>query len=768
MISDWFRVPADDSGKASDAWFSPGRFAVLLAVFVFALYPDLVVGGRTLVFRDFGLFGYPLAHYHRECFWRGEWPLWNPLNNCGLPFLAQWNTLTLYPLSLFYLVFPLAWSLGVFCLLHLFLAGLGMYFLAHRWTGHRLAACVAGLAFALNGFTLNTLIWPNYIATFGWMPWVLLTAQRAWQEGGRRVIVAALVGALQMLAATPEIILLTWLTVAAIWGVEFLQRGAARGKMLGRLALVVLLVSGLTAAQLLPFLDLLKHSHRDEHFAGESWPMPRTGWANLLVPLFRCYESSSGVYFQFGQGFTSSYYLGIGVLALAVLAVWRVRDGRVRLLGAVAGMCLLLALGTHCFLYNWIKQVFPQIGFMRYPVKFVMLDAFIVPLLAAFAVRDWMLAQPEEQRKTRRCALGIGILFLAGILFIIGYSYFHPFREEVWRMTLQSGVTRAVLLALILAHVAAFARAEKAKRRWQLGLSVLVLIWLDVATHAPRQNPTVERAAFQPGLQPLQQLKPRPQPGESRALLGLHAILALREKILTNAFEGYLCNRLGLYDNCNLLDDLPKVDGFYALYLREEHDVRMNLYPATNAIAPRLADFLSVSQVTAGGAVFDWTARETYLPMATTGQAPVFVDAAGSLRGVIDPDFEPAKTVFLPLEAKPFITVTNRTNAKILAHHFTAQRVTLEVEADAPSLVVLSQVYYHPWKASVDGQATRLWRANHAYQALPVPAGRHEVKLVYDDRNFFYGGLVSCGTLALCLAAWFWLRRGDPGGGVNS
>src|SRR5207253_8580621 len=64
-----------------------------------------------------------LAFHHRESFWRGEVPLWNPLNDCGVPFLAQWNTIVLYPGSLFYLLLPLSWSLGVFCLAHLLVAG---------------------------------------------------------------------------------------------------------------------------------------------------------------------------------------------------------------------------------------------------------------------------------------------------------------------------------------------------------------------------------------------------------------------------------------------------------------------------------------------------------------------------------------------------------------------------------------------------------------------------------------------------------------------
>src|SRR6267378_7295218 len=143
---------------AVDAWITPGRFATILAVFICASFSDVVSGNASFFFRDFGFFGYPLAHYHRESFWRGEVPLWNPLSNCGLPFLAQWNTLVLYPGSLFYLLFPLSWSLSMFCLLHQFLAGLGMYWLALRWTASGLAASLAGVAFAFNGLTLNCLM----------------------------------------------------------------------------------------------------------------------------------------------------------------------------------------------------------------------------------------------------------------------------------------------------------------------------------------------------------------------------------------------------------------------------------------------------------------------------------------------------------------------------------------------------------------------------------------------------------------------------------
>jgi len=98
----------------ADEWFTPGRFALCLALAVAAAFPGILLGSTTFVVRDFGMFSFPVAYFHRQSFWRGELPLWNPFNNCGLPFLAQWNTLTLYPLSLIYLLLPLSRSLSFF------------------------------------------------------------------------------------------------------------------------------------------------------------------------------------------------------------------------------------------------------------------------------------------------------------------------------------------------------------------------------------------------------------------------------------------------------------------------------------------------------------------------------------------------------------------------------------------------------------------------------------------------------------------------------
>jgi uncharacterized membrane protein YfhO len=96
---------------------------------------------------------------------------------------------------------------------------------------------------------------------------------------------------------------------------------------------------------------------------------------------------------------------------------------------------------------------------------------------------------------------------------------------------------------------------------------------------------------------------------------------------------------------------------------------------------------------------------------------------------------------------------------KILSTNFTAQRIDVQVDAAGPGMVVVAQAYYPAWHAYVDGQPTRLWRANYAFQALEVPAGRHQVEIVYQDRTFHLGCLISLAALLGCAVVWRMPRK---------
>jgi hypothetical protein len=730
-----------------NAWFTPRRFAVLLGLLLCAGFSQVIFGGETFYLRDYGMFGYPLAHYHREAFWRGEIPLLNPLNDFGLPFLAQWNTMTLYPGALIYLLFPLSWSLAIFCLAHLFLGGMGMYVLARHWTGSAFAGAVAGIGYAFNGLSLSCLMWPNNIAALGWLPWVVLGAERGWSDGGSRTLLAALMGAMQMLTGAPEIIFLTWLFTGALWLLELLQGRIARRRLLARFALLPVLVFALCAAQLLPFLELLAHSHRDSGFGGNQWPMPPTGWANFLVPLFYSFAGSSGVYMQYGQKWISSYYAGVGLLALALLAIWQVRTPRVWWLGAIALFSLVLALGDQGFLFLGLRKAFPFLGFLRFSIKFIVPVLVVAPLLAAHAVAFYeehpLTPLTPAWRRAMTVWLALAVLIGVALWFARRFPEY-PLTPDEWMALWKNSVARFLFLTLILGTLAAFTKCVSVRARLLVHFSFVLLLWLDVWTHAPSQNPSISRSAYEAALGNI-----KPPTNHARVMVSPFAVRKMFYSEQTNSYRTYVWHRLGLMGNCNLIESIPKVDGFYSLYLREERPVRLMLmYAPNDKYSESLADFASVAAVTAPGQVVEWAARTNYLPLATAGQKPLFADDSSTLQALADPVFDPRRVVYLPLEARGHVTVTNRTHAVISVKERTAHRIELEANAEEPSLVVLSQAFYHPWKARIGRTPVPILRANHGFQAVQIPGGSTRLTLTYEDTKFRCGAVVSLLTLA--------------------
>lgn len=726
-------------------------FAVLLAALICAANLDVVLGPRSFFYRDFGLFGYPNAHYLKQSLCRGEVPLWNPLSNCGLPFLAQWNTMTLYPLSLFCVLFPLPWSLCIFNLAHLFLAGVGMYAVARRWTQNELAAGVAGAAFACNGLALHCLMWPNNIAALGWMPWVVLSVEQGWRHGKERMLIGAGVAALQAFTGAPEIILLTWSIVAGLLIGTLWNLSQSRWRVLCRAGATGLLAAGLAAIQLLPFLDLLWHSQRNRLFGGDAWSMPIWGWANLIVPLFHCSPSRLGVFSQADQQWTSSYYLGIGTLALALIAVAKVQRLVTWYFALIGLTGLVLALGHDGLILSWLEDACPALRLVRFPIKFVVLTVFAVPLLAALGLDSIQREAAKNAKQVRWCLLASGLLLLISIVGLVWIAHHHPAPEEPSFSTLRSGWTRAVFLLLTLLSTSWLAHPPY-RTRWN-GLLLVALIGLDGLTHMPRQNPTVPREAFGP-LQVSMTLPPRD--GEVRAMLSSSRRTFLENASSSNPAETVIGQRQALFANCNLVEGIPKVDGFYSLYLKEESEVRSLFYRSTNTFYPRLADFLGVVQLSSPIELFGWSKRSSALPLVTAGQQPLFANAEETMKGLTAPDFDPRRVVYLPEEA--FGQVGSSSFAAILHSERHPHRIEAEVEADGPALVVIAEAFYHHWQASVDGHPTPLWRANHAFQALEVPRGRHRVQLVYRDQTFHAGGTITAFSLFVWLAAWLRLR----------
>jgi hypothetical protein len=86
-------------------------------------------------------------------------------------------------------------------------------------------------------------------------------------------------------------------------------------------------------------------------------------------------------------------------------------------------------------------------------------------------------------------------------------------------------------------------------------------------------------------------------------------------------------------------------------------------------------------------------------------------------------------------------------------------RVSVELDGHGGWLV-LSEVLYPGWTCRVDGAEVPVYRANHAFRAVPVPAGSKRAEFVFAPRSYLVGWWVSViSASALTLAcAWGLLR----------
>ena len=172
-------------------------------------------------------------------------------------------------------------------------------------------------------------------------------------------------------------------------------------------------------------------------------------------------------------------------------------------------------------------------------------------------------------------------------------------------------------------------------------------------------------------------------------------------------------------------------------------------------------NFVGVKHFTAPaeGRLFQWRGLDADMPMVTLGQKPEFLDDETVLKKVSDETNDFRSVVFLPREASSTVTALPSANGRVLNTRFKNHQIDFETETDQPTMAVVAQSYYHLWKVRIDGVPAQLWRANHAFQALEVPAGRHSVTLVYDDDRFRLGAWISCLTLLGLGAGWFLGRK---------
>lgn len=391
---------------------------VIVAALV-AVFWRVIFTTDMFFYRDVYNFSYPHAKFIHDMLRQGRLPYWDPYLDYGEPVLADPNFLFFYPSTLLLGLLPASLAYTWHYLLHFLIAALGAYWLARRFSQSRPAALFAALTFGLSGPVLSLGNFYNEVACAVWVPWALLLTDRVLKRRNRRSwILLTAVFALEFLAAEPFTLMASFALcfAYAMWqslrdnpaahseGYAWTQpvRTEIRAlasrvdwRLVGGFTLAGALALALSAASLLPSLDLLAHSQRGvtgmPYRETTHWSFHPLYLLEFVLPDFFGSVLSGETLWSIvlstrNNPYFPSFFVGFVPLLFA-LAGWVLgRDPRRRFVAWSGLVFLLLSFGALTPVFALVYLVFPPLSLVRFPVKLLILVVLAIALLAGWGV----------------------------------------------------------------------------------------------------------------------------------------------------------------------------------------------------------------------------------------------------------------------------------------------------------------------------------------------------------------------------------------------
>jgi hypothetical protein len=698
---------------------------------------------------------YPWRAYAVDLLSQGELPLWNPYNGAGAPLFANYQSSLLYPTSWLSFLLPLAPTMSITAVLHLFIAGWGMWRFTGRLGYNTLGRGISALAFALTSYLVARLGTFPMIQAASWLPW-LCWAALGIVEQRRRLDAAwlALFSALILLAGHAQLawysLLLTG--IFAFW--RWLKLRPRHLLTLVGLAAAVLLGAGIAALQMAGTGELLANSQRAEGVERDfglnfSYGTART--LNLLSPnIFG--TPADGSYFTQGAFFEDAVYVGLLPLvsAVAALIYWlrkrRAEDraaftGDIPFWALITSIAFLFALGQNTPIYPFLYENIPTFDLFQAPVRWHLWTVFGLALLAGAGVAGWGRGRRARAWSGRLTAICAALALVGGLapLALTGMG------NEDTAILLGSVFVSAIIG--VAAGILSLLQPDPASNRHpRWALAVLLLVALDLVWAAS-------------GLNPIQRTNFNHQSGDTSATRRFWTPDAVEAVQFDTYFrlddyrvavERWQDTRASGLPNLNLLDGVPSFNNFDPL-LGDSYRAYLTLLEQENP---------SESLLTAAhiGSIYNESGNLEALPAGS--QRAWFVrnacwhsDEASLTAALQNPDWQPQQQVHL-LGSGDCSAIRDASEAvgNILAFEDRFQTLTISLETDQAGWLVLADTYYPGWIAEVNGQPSVIERANLAFRAVAVTPDTRTIRLLYQPRWLLPAALISGVSLLLLLA----------------
>lgn len=735
---------------------------ILLAVVFFRNH----LLGTAYLWEDFLYQNYPFRRFAAVSMAMGQFPLWNPFTFNGMPFFADIQTTVLYlpctVLALFVHDGVLnAYWLQLITILHFPLAGIGMFYLARNHRLSTYASLFAGAAYMLSGFMIVHAIHQQMVTMVAWYPLILLMFRRAMEERTWLwVFIGGLVLGHSIFAGYPQLTLYIFFFLFIWFAVDLLAGFPGRSLVsrpalvrMAKAAVIVVVAIGVAMIQLLPTNELADLSQRAQ-ITYEKSGEGSLAWSQLLTMVYPKLFGTAGAagYDYFGPGpywhyWETCIYPGLVPLLLALLGAGLFRKNRtVAFLIGFSLFGLLFALGRNFPLHRLFFDFIPGFATFRIPARMDILVILCSSLLAGFGFDRIVGAEVHElnRRTVIRVLQGAGlVVILLWLLIVSGAIHaalgIPPDPRVVGFVRMEAHVSCALALAGIIV-LWSMVRRNKPPR-WSTP-ALLALFIVDMLAFGGAQNEaTLDPMEYFRRAEPLVQYLRQEETG------GLF-------RVNTRNSQGMVMDR-----NQGMVSRIQTMEGYTPLALKR-------VYPpvASDTVMYELLNVRFRTVTDEANRSLRLVPVEKTLPRAfMVYRLHVATDEEDLLRFLKSPAFDPGTVAVV--EEDPGVALSPspedaRWKADVTSYANNA--IDLAVETDTDGFLVLSEIYYPGWSATVDGAETRIFRTDYNLRGLVLAKGRHTVSLRFSPASFRHGTTVTLATLVVAvtgLGVTTWRRR---------
>ena len=672
-------------------------YAVLLAE-VLAFYRRVLFVPGYVIPWDLRYYHFPIAAFAARCLREGALPLWDPYAYCGLPLYANLSAQFFYPPTLIAILLSnwlapdhLLYFLEVQLIGHVLLAGVGAYWLLRQLDLNPVAAVTGATIFQLGAFFASQTQHLGAIDAAAWLPLALLAVLHLSRTLSLPWTgVIAISLAMSILAGFPAVTMPVFAGTALLALLLIAFRRASLKLALGALAAAVW-AALLAAVQILPTAELTGRSvaRYRSDFLGVGGGMPLQSLVSLVLP--NHYSVFDLRHYSQPWNVTILYtYCGLIGLALAMAGALR-----------KSRWSLIFLLVTLCGAFGMLGASTP-VGKALFLMLPRVAEAALYPefALALFTLGMAVLAGLGADK----CGTGVlGCALLAGAaLDLIAVSSNRPMNTA--SVKVEPGISHEQFDGNSEVLDRLRAMVDQPTPPWRIDTVDDSLNWASAAAmfEIPDAN----------GNDPF----------------ALERYMQVRLSFVAGG------TRWGRYYQV-ANPQSPVLDLLNVRYLLSQKPV---------AGLPKIAEL-------PGRMVYE---RPNALPrfflVNRIERAPDMDHGLAVLRSSL---FRPGEFAVVE-DAPPFENQDQAAEpAPVRVVEYTPHEVSLEVDAPRGAYLVTSEAYYPGWRAYVDDREQPLYITNVAFRGLPVPAGRHRIRMRFEPRVLWYGVCISFVALLALLRA---------------